>query len=379
MTTISQFDDAIEPANDYTGGASQARLTWLRFKRHKLALIGGIIVLLFYLVALFADVLAPTDPGTFRANFTYAPPQTLHFIDRNEDDGFAFRPYVNDYKVEIDPVALRRSFVIDTETKVYLQWFPKVDTYKLWGQIEFDRKLFGPSVKGAPFYLWGADQIGRDVFSRMMHGARISLSVGLIGVILSLVLGIIIGGISGYFGGLTDAIIQRIIEFLRSIPTIPLWLGFAAAMPRDWPPLGIYFAITLILSLVGWTELARVVRGRFLTLKSETFVISARLDGAGPMRIILKHMLPSFISHIIAAASLAVPGMILAETALSFLGLGLQPPIVSWGVMLQEAQNIRTLASAPWLLAPGVAIIIAVLALNFLGDGLRDAADPYNG
>jgi peptide/nickel transport system permease protein len=227
-------------------------------------------------------------------------------------------------------------------------------------------------------YLLGADRLGRDVFSRLIFGTRISMSIGLVGVLLSFVLGILLGGISGLYGGFADNLIQRIIEFLRSIPTIPLWLGLAAAMPVDWSPLHTYFGITVILSLIGWTGLARVVRGRFLTLRTEDFVMAAQLDGAGQQRIIWKYMVPSFTSHIIASLTLAIPGMILAETSLSFLGLGLRPPIVSWGVLLQEAQNIRAVATAPWLLSPGVAVVVTVLALNFLGDGLRDAADPYS-
>jgi peptide/nickel transport system permease protein len=247
----------------------------------------------------------------------------------------------------------------------------------MWGLIESDVHLVGPLEKGKRVYVLGADKIGRDVLSRMIYGARISMSIGLVGVILSFVLGITLGGISGYFGGQIDNIIQRLVEFLRSIPTIPLWMGLAAAVPADWPSERIYFAITIILSVIGWTGLARVVRGRFLSLREEDFVMAARLDGVSEMRIILWHMVPSFTSHIIAAITLAIPSMILAETALSFLGLGLQPPVVSWGVLLQEAQNVRAVSSAPWLLLPAIAVMVTVLSLNFLGDGLRDAADPY--
>jgi peptide/nickel transport system permease protein len=229
----------------------------------------------------------------------------------------------------------------------------------------------------APFYPLGTDRLGRDVWSRMAYGTRISMSIGFIGVVLSLLFGILLGGLSGYYGGSTDTVIQRLIEFIRSLPTIPLWLSLAAALPRDWPPLRTYFMITVILSIFGWTGLARVVRGRFLTLREEDFVMAARLAGTSEMRIIFRHMVPSFMSHIIAATTLAIPAMILSETSLSFLGLGLRPPVISWGVLLQEAQNIQSVALAPWLLVPGAAVIISVLCFNFLGDGLRDAADPY--
>jgi peptide/nickel transport system permease protein len=249
--------------------------------------------------------------------------------------------------------------------------------YKLLGIIPMNRHIIGPVDGVGPMYLLGADALGRDLLSRISAGTRISMSIGLLGVAISLVLGILLGGISGYYGGAIDNIIQRLIEFLRSLPTIPLWMSLAAAMPVTWPPLYVYFGITIILSFIGWTGLARVVRGRFLALREEDFVLAAKLDGAAPTYLILRHMAPSFSSHIIASITLAIPAMILAETALSFLGVGLRPPIVSWGVLLQDAQNIRAVATAPWLLAPGIAVVIAVLSLNFLGDGLRDAADPY--
>lgn len=351
--------------------ASQWRLMWWRFRRHKLALFSGIVVILIYLVVLFGEFLAPYDPADYIARYTYAPPQTLNLFGPNG-------AYVNDYKVEIDQAALRRTFVIDPETQIEVRFFVHSWPYKLFGLIETDIHLFGAAKPRERIYLLGADSNGRDVLSRMIYGTRVSMTIGLVGVTISLVLGIFLGGISGYFGGLIDDIIQRLIDFLRSLPTIPLWLGLAAALPLTWGPLQIYFAITLILSLIGWTSLARVVRGRFLSLRTEDFVMAARLDGASQLRIIFEHMLPAFYSHIIASVTLAIPGMILAETALSFLGLGLRPPVVSWGVLLQDAQNIRSVATAPWLLAPAIGVIVSVLALNFLGDGLRDAADPYS-
>lgn len=353
--------------------ASQWQLMWWRFRKHRLAMIGGVVVMLIYIVALFAEFFAPLPPGQFNTQATYAPPQTLFLFDES-----GFNPHVLGYKVEIDPVALRRTFVIDPEIVIPVRLFTRGWSYKILGLIESDIHLVGPKNPDDPVYLLGGDRLGRDVLSRMALGTRVSMSIGLIGVTVSLVLGIIMGGISGYYGGTVDNIIQRIIEFMRSLPTIPLWLGLAAALPLTWGPLKIYFAITVILSLIGWTGLARVVRGRFLSLREEDFVMAARLDGASQRKVMFQHMLPAFYSHIIASITLAIPGMILAETSLSFLGLGLRPPVVSWGVLLQEAQNVRSVATAPWLLIPALGVVVAVLALNFLGDGLRDAADPYS-
>jgi peptide/nickel transport system permease protein len=357
--------------------ASQWKLTWWRFHKHKVAMVSGAIVIFVYLVALFAEFLAPFPTDMYNSRYTFAPPQRVHLFLRSEE-GLQFQPHVNGFDVEIDPVALRRTFVIDPDVVYPVGFFVEGFSYRLFGLIETNIHLIGPINPADPMYLLGADRLGRDVFSRLIFGTRISMSIGLVGVFLSFILGILLGGVSGLYGGMADNLIQRLIEFIRSVPTIPLWLGLAAAMPMTWPPLAIYFGITVILSLIGWTDLARVVRGRFLTLRTEDFVMAARLDGASQQRIIWKYMVPSFTSHIIASLTLAIPGMILAETALSFLGLGLRPPIVSWGVLLQEAQNIRAVATAPWLLAPGVAVVMTVLALNFLGDGLRDAADPYS-
>jgi peptide/nickel transport system permease protein len=356
---------------------NQRALMWRRFRQHKLALVSLWIVAAFYLVGLLAEFLAPLDPSAYNPRYTYAPPQGLHFFSTNEDGSLAFGPFVFGYKTEIDKAAMRRTFVIDETVKIPVVFLAPSKPYMLAGIIPMSVKLFGVTDRRAPLYVLGADRLGRDLLSRLIHGTRISLSIGLAGVTLSLFFGIIIGGFSGYYGGWFDSVVMRVIEFIRSMPTIPLWLGLAAAMPRDWSALQTYFAITIILSLIGWTELARVVRGRFLSLRTEDFVTAAQLDGASDWRIITRHMVPSFMSHIIAAATLAVPGMILAETALSFLGLGLQAPIVSWGTLLQDAQNIRTLASAPWLLTPGICVVVIILSFNFFGDGLRDAADPH--
>jgi peptide/nickel transport system permease protein len=306
-----------------------------------------------------------------------APPQSIHFVD--SEGNFSLRPFIYDYHQERDPETLRRIYSEDTSEKHYLHFFVRGDTYKMWGLFETDLHLFGPGEESdVTMFLLGSDDLGRDMFSRIIYGARVSLSIGLMGVFLSFVLGVLLGGISGYYGGAVDIVIQRVIEFLRSIPSIPLWMGLAAAVPPDWPPLRTYFMITILLSFIGWTGMAREVRGRFLSLREEDFVMAARLIGASEIRIILLHMVPSFYSHIIAVLTLSVPGMILAETSLSFLGLGLRPPVISWGVMLKSAQNISSVALAPWLLLPVVVVIITILAFNFMGDGLRDAADPYS-
>lgn len=353
--------------------ASQWQLIWWKFRKHKLALASAVVIGLIYFAALFVEPLAPYVSDTFNSKATYSPPQGLHFFYQGQFVG----PYVFGLKQEIEQTALRRIFTVDPEQRIPMGFFVRGMPYKLWGLFESDVHLFGPQDTEARVYLLGADRVGRDVLSRIIYGTRISMSIGLVGVAMSFVLGLTLGGISGYYGGVIDNVIQRLIEFIRSVPTIPLWMGLAAAVPVTWPSERIYFSITIILSFIGWTGLARVVRGRFLSLREEDFVMAARFDGVSELRIIFRHMIPSFTSHIIAAITLAIPSMILAETALSFLGLGLQPPVVSWGVLLQEAQNVRAVATAPWLLIPALAVMLTVLTLNFLGDGLRDAADPY--
>lgn len=357
--------------------ASQWRLIWIAFRRHRLAMTGAIVVLSLYLIGAFAEFLAPFDPNASSAKDIYHPPQMLRLIDRDAEGGWQLRLHVEGMKAQRDKFTLETTFVPDPGKKIYLSIFGKGDPYALWGMIPMERHLLAPVNQGEHFYLLGADRLGRDMLSRIIHGTRVSMSIGLIGVGMSLMLGLILGGLSGYYGGVIDMVVQRVVELILSLPTIPLWLGLSAALPQSWSPPQRYFAITVILSLVAWTELARVVRGRFLALRNEDFVISARLDGGSTTRIIFRHMMPSMMSHIIASVTLAIPVMIIAETSLSFLGLGLMPPTISWGVLLKEAQNIRSIAQAPWLFAPGAAVCLAVLSLNFLGDGLRDAADPY--
>jgi peptide/nickel transport system permease protein len=348
------------------------KLVWWRFRRHRLAVVSLVVVVAAYLGAMTCEFWAPAGQDTYRASYSFAPPQRIHV---GFDGGV--RLFAYEYSSRADPATLQRRFEVDPTRTVSLRFFARGEPYKLFGLIPMDRHFFGPTRAGQPFYLLGADQQGRDLLSRIIYGARVSLSVGLLGILVGLVLGVLLGGLSGYVGGATDTVIQRGIEFIMSIPTLPLWLGLAAAVPPGWGPIKTYFAITLILSLISWTGLARVVRGKFLELRAEDYVLAAELDGAGRPRVIFRHLLPGMTSFIIASLTLSVPGVILAETALSFLGLGLLPPVVSWGVLLQEAQNIRVLSTAPWLLMPCVAVVITVITLNFVGDGLRDAADPY--
>ncbi|MCC5846293.1 MAG: ABC transporter permease [Verrucomicrobia bacterium] len=353
--------------------ASQWKLMGRRFCKHKLALVGTGILLVFYVVAAFCEFFAPNDPTERDATLILAPPQSIRFVD--EEGKFHFRPFVYGYRMEVNPETWQRVYTPDPEKRYDLVFFPKGEPYRLWNLIPMQRRLFG-STEGRVLLL-GTDTLGRDVLSRIMFGARISLTIGLIGVVLTFCIGITLGGIAGYFGGFTDHAIQRLIEVLICIPQLPLWMVLSAALPGHWSALRMYFGITLILSFLGWTGLARVVRGKFLSLRNEDFVVAARLSGTGEVQIIFRHMVPSFMSHIIASATLAVPGMILGETALSFLGIGLRPPVISWGVLLQQAQNFQSVAMAPWLLYPGLFVIIVVLAFNVVGDGLRDAADPY--
>ena len=356
--------------------ASYVQLMWWRFLRHRMAVISAGIVLLLYFTAAFAEFVAPYDPENSFVRYKLAPPTRIHIMD---DEGNLRRPFVYRMDRERDPETLRNIYIEDRTLMYPIRFFVEGPEYKLWGLYETNIHLFGLDAdrEEQGVFLMGADRLGRDVFSRMSYGARISMTIGLVSVVISLLLGILLGGISGYYGGVADNIIQRSIEFIRSIPEIPLIMGLAAALPTDWSVVRLYFGITILLSLIGWTGLARVVRGRFLSMREEDFVMAARLSGSGEMRIIWRHMLPSFLSHIIASLTLAIPAIILAETGLSFIGLGLRAPALSWGVLLQEAQNLRSVALAPWVLLPGLAVILSVLAFNFLGDGIRDAADPY--
>jgi len=357
--------------------ATQWQLMWWKFRKHKLAIVGSIVLIVFYTCAVLAGFLATNDPNAFNKFYPYAPPQRIRFFD----EGRLQRPFVYGLKRARDPKTLAVVFEVDYEVKFPIRFFVRSFPYKFWGLFETDLHLIGVERDleslDETFFLLGADRLGRDQISRILYGTRISLSIGLVGMTISFFLGILMGGISGYYGGLPDTVIQRVIEFLRSVPTIPLWMALSAALPPTWPPLRVYFGITIILSLVSWTGLARVVRSKFLSLREEDFVMAAQLCGTNEMRIIFRHLLPSFLSHIIASLTLSIPGLILSETSLSFIGLGLRPPTVSWGVLLKEAQNLIVVANAPWLLIPGLFIVVTVLSFNFMGDGLRDAADPY--
>ena len=372
--SLAEGGEAVSVAEQRIAVATQWQLMWWRFRKHKLAVGGTIVLIGFYLLSLFAGFFAYADPDASDAHRSLIAPQEIHWFDEGR-----FAPHVYGLKGARDPVTFKRVYVPDPQRKVALTLFGRGEPWHVFGFIPTDRHLFGveEGKAGDLLFLLGTDVQGRDLWSRLMYATRTSMTIGLVSVALSLVLGVVLGGISGYFGGLADTVIQRIIEILRSIPTIPLWMGLAAALPADWSVVQVYFAITIIISLIGWTELARVVRGRFLSLRTEEFIVAAQLDGASQMRIIIRHMVPSFLSHIIAATTLALPAMIISETTLSFFGLGLRPPAISWGVLLQDAKNIQALVLSPWLLFPSIAVVVAVLAFNFMGDGIRDAADPY--
>ena len=360
-------------AEERVSVASNWTLVWWRFRKHKLALFSTGVLALLYAVVLCPDFFSTQDPELTDARQAFIPVQSLHLLD----DG-GLNPWVPAAVGKRNPVTLRMEWTADASRKVRVGFFVPGYRYRVLGLFSTDLHLVGAVDAQQRVFLLGSDRLGRDQWSRIMHATQTSMTIGLVAVTLSVILGVVLGGISGYYGGVPDQIIQRLIELLQSVPTIPIWLALSAALPRDWTPTQVFFAITVILSLVGWTTLGREVRGRFLALREEDFVLAADLAGASRTRIILRHMVPTFLSHIIATSSLAIPVMIINETSLSFLGLGIRPPAISWGVLLQEAQNIQTLALAPWLLIPGLLVIVAVLAFNLVGDGLRDASDPYS-
>ena len=357
--------------------ASQWRMIWLRLRHHRLAVLAGAVLALMYAAILIVEFLAPYGLNSRHVDHIYVPPQSIHFF---HDGGFV-GPFVYDLDYRLDMRNLERIYTEKTDTPKPIRFFCHRDAYRFWGLVAADMHLICPPMdaegRTTPMFLLGSDRLGRDMLSRILYGMRISLTIGLIGISVSFVLGMLFGGLAGYYGGWVDEVVQRVIETLRSIPHLPLWLALAAILPVTWSPLLVYFGITIILGLIDWTGLARAVRSRLLSLREEDFCVAAQLMGASPRRIIFRHLMPSFMSHLIASATLAIPGMILGETALSFLGLGIRAPITSWGVLLNDAQSVNVVVLYPWLMLPIVPVIIVVLAFNFFGDGLRDAADPY--
>ncbi|MER8536079.1 ABC transporter permease [Mesorhizobium sp. M1005] len=374
--SIAPFDlqsvEAMTPEQSKVFQASQLRLMWWKFRRHRLALVSGIFLAALYFGILICEFLAPYDLHTRNMDYIYSPPQRVHLFHNGQFVG----PFVYGRQMTLDMDTLKRNYVEKQDDVQRIRFFCKGDSYRFWGLIDGDRHFVCPAENGQLF-LAGTDRLGRDVLSRIIYGARISLTIGLVGISFSFLLGIVIGGLAGYHGGIFDLIVQRIIEVLQSIPSIPLWLALAAIMPITWSPILIYFGITVILGLLDWTGLARAVRSKLLALREEDYVLAAQLMGARSSRIIGRHLIPGFMSHLIATATISIPGMILGETALSFLGLGLRAPITSWGILLTEARSVSVIAFYPWLLLPMLPVVLVILAFNFLGDGLRDAADPY--
>ena len=364
--------ETLTPAQEKYYMASQWKLMWWKLRRHRLAVICGIILALNYTTILFSEVIAPYNLHTRHTDYIFSPPQSVHLFHKGEFIG----PFVYGRDYELDMELLKRNYPEREDDVQPLRFFCSGDEYRFWGLFEASFHLVCPPENGT-FFLLGTDRLGRDMFSRITYGARISLTIGLVGILVSFSLGIIIGGLAGYYGGWVDASVQRVIEVIRSFPELPLWMALSAVLPVNWSPILIFFGITVILALLDWTGLARAVRAKLLSLREEDYCSAAELMGAKPGRIIGRHLLPGFMSHLIASATLSVPAMILGETALSFLGLGLRPPVTSWGVLLNEAQNINVVALYPWLLFPVVPVVLVILTFNFFGDGLRDAADPY--
>ena len=364
--------DELTPEQEKFYMASQWKMMWWRLRKHRLAVWSGAILFALYASILVSECIAPYGLQTRNADFIFAPPQEVQFFHEGEFIG----PFVYSLDYKLNMEILRREYTDNKNVVQPLRFFCRGDVYEVWSRFEADFHLVC-AAKGGTFFFLGTDRLGRDIWSRMIYGTRISLTVGLVGIILSFILGISIGGVAGYFGGWVDNLAQRAIEILRSIPELPLWMGLSAALPVNWSPIAVFFGLTLILGLVDWPGLARAVRSKLLALREEDYCTAAVLMGARPRRITYRHLLPNFMSHLIASATLSIPSMILAETALSFLGLGLRPPITSWGVLLVEAQNMEAVELYPWLLLPAIPVIITVLAFNFFGDGLRAAADPY--
>ncbi len=364
--------ETLSPEQERFYRASQWRIMWWKFRRHRVAVACAVILLALYASTLVSEMLAPYNLHSRDTRHIYAPPQEVHLFHEGRFVG----PFVYGYGMQLNMQTLTREYAPDRSRVQPIRFFCRGDEYEFWGMLEASLHFACPA-EGGTLYLLGTDRLGRDMLSRIIYGTRISLTVGLLGIAVSFLIGITLGGISGYYGGWVDNVIQRFIEMVRSFPELPLWMALSAALPVNWSPVLIYFGITIILGLLDWPGLARAVRSKLLALREEDFATAAVLMGATPRRVIGRHLLPSFTSHLIASLTLSVPSMILGETALSFLGLGLRPPVTSWGVLLNEAQNINVVALYPWLMLPVVPVFVVVLAFNFFGDGLRDAADPY--
>lgn len=371
---VEQSASSIEPEATSTASYSQRKLIWHRFKKHKAGVIGGYVVVALYVIVLFGELLSPHGVSHRYYKVVHCPPQRVHFFS---NEGFHLRPFVYGIKGRLDRQTGIKKYSEDSAQKHPIYLFPKGDEYSFYGLFKWDRHLFGTG-KDNPMFLLGTDRFGRDMLSRIIIGGRISLTIGLFAVFISLTLGSVLGVTSGYYGGTVDNLIQRLIELIFAFPSIPILMALSAVLPADWPSHFVFMGIVTVLSLIGWGGLAREIRGKTLSLRESDFVLAARVCGARDARIIFRHLLPSMFSHIIVIATLAIPIFILGESTLSFLGLGIKPPMTSWGLLLADAMNIHSLSLYPWLLAPGICIILAVLAFNFLGDGLRDAADPYS-
>ncbi len=353
--------------------ATQFQLMWWKFQRHRMAIIGSVVLAIFVFIMIFCEFLAPYGPQSRNSDYIFGKPQKLHFFD----EGGKFQGlFVYGVETAFDRETMQLVPTEDRDVLHKIKFFRRGEPYKLWGIIRTDLHLF--VVEDGFVHLFGTDNLGRDVFSRTLYGTRTSLSIGFIGVMISFVVGLFMGGVSGFFGGFLDNLIQRLIEFIRSIPTLPLWMSLAAALPKEWSPLRVYFTVTIILGFITWTTLARRVRGKLISMREEDFVFAARIAGSSDLRIIIRHMLPAFLSYIIVDLTVSFPAMILGETTLSFIGLGLREPVVSWGVLLQASQNVKAIEQHPWLFIPAAFVIVSVLAFSLVGDGMRDAADPYS-